>query len=59
MYISLISVFGAATIVAVIRPEFRQAQYRWIRSCLFLAMGLSAVFPVIHGVVLYGVRIAQ
>lgn len=59
MYTSLISAFGAATIVAVIRPEFRQPQYRWIRSCLFLAMGLSAVFPVLHALVIYGVRITK
>ncbi|KAG0052196.1 hypothetical protein BGZ83_002883 [Gryganskiella cystojenkinii] len=59
MYISLISLFGAATIVAVIRPEFRQPQYRWIRSCLFLAMGLSSVFPVIHALVIYGSALAQ
>ncbi|KAI1311604.1 hypothetical protein EDD11_003344 [Mortierella claussenii] len=59
MYIGLITAFGAATIVAVIRPEFRTPQYRWVRSCLFMAMGLSAVFPVIHAIVLYGIHLAQ
>jgi predicted membrane channel-forming protein YqfA (hemolysin III family) len=57
MYIAMISIFGGATIVAVTKPIFRTPQYRWIRSCLFLAMGLSAVFPVVHGLVLYGVRV--
>ncbi|KAG0213194.1 hypothetical protein BGX31_001308 [Mortierella sp. GBA43] len=57
-YIAMITIFGAATVVAVIRPEFRTPQYRWVRSCMFLAMGLSAVFPVIHGLVLYGFNLA-
>ncbi|KAG0257451.1 hypothetical protein DFQ27_005142 [Actinomortierella ambigua] len=59
MYISLISVFGLLTIVAVVRPKFRTPQYRWVRSCLFLAMGLSGLFPVIHGIILYGFPLAR
>lgn len=55
MYISLISVFGGATVIAVLQPRFRTPQFRWVRSGLFLAMGLSALFPVIHGIILYGV----
>ncbi|KAF8924824.1 putative hemolysin-III channel protein Izh2 [Dissophora ornata] len=58
-YISLITVFGAATVVTVIRPKFRTPQYRWVRSCMFLAMGLSAVFPVIHSLFLYGLDLAH
>ncbi|KAG0303698.1 hypothetical protein BGZ98_006395 [Dissophora globulifera] len=58
-YIAMITVFGAATIVTVIRPKFRTPQYRWVRSCMFLAMGLSAVFPVIHGIILYGLDLAH
>ncbi|KAF9149990.1 hypothetical protein BG015_008197 [Linnemannia schmuckeri] len=59
MYIAMISIFGGATIIAVTKPIFRTPQYRWIRSCLFLAMGLSAVFPVVHGLVLYGFQLAR
>ncbi|KAF9188482.1 hypothetical protein BGZ51_000571 [Haplosporangium sp. Z 767] len=59
MYISLISVFGAATIIAVMQPRFRSPQFRWVRSGLFLGMGLSGLFPIIHGIVLYGFRMAQ
>jgi predicted membrane channel-forming protein YqfA (hemolysin III family) len=55
MYISLISIFGAATIFVVMRPKFRSPQFRWVRSGLFLAMGLSGLFPIVHGIVLYGV----
>ncbi|KAG0280811.1 hypothetical protein BGZ95_008603 [Linnemannia exigua] len=59
MYIAMISIFGGATVIAVTKPIFRTPQYRWIRSCLFLAMGLSAVFPIIHGLVLYGIQLAR
>ncbi|KAG0048050.1 hypothetical protein BGZ83_006938 [Gryganskiella cystojenkinii] len=59
MYISLISIFGAATIIVVLRPKFRTPQFRWVRSGLFLAMGLSGLFPVVHGIVIYGFAMAQ
>ncbi|KAF9301853.1 hypothetical protein BGZ74_006180 [Mortierella antarctica] len=59
LYLTLITVFGAATIVAVIRPKFRTPQYRWVRSTLFLALGLCGVFPVIHGLFVYGLVLAQ
>ncbi|KAG0068493.1 hypothetical protein BGZ89_004639 [Linnemannia elongata] len=59
MYISLISIFGAATIFVVMRPKFRSPQFRWVRSGLFLAMGLSGLFPIVHGIVLYGFAMAQ
>ncbi|KAF9992730.1 hypothetical protein BGZ79_002718 [Entomortierella chlamydospora] len=59
VYIAMITIIGAAVVVVVVRPEFRGHEYRWIRSCMFLAMGLSAVFPVLHAVVLYGIPLAQ
>ncbi|KAG0379250.1 hypothetical protein BGX24_001136 [Mortierella sp. AD032] len=59
VYISLISIFGGATIFVVMRPKFRSPQFRWVRSGLFLAMGLSGLFPIIHGIVLYGFPMAQ
>ncbi|KAG0358498.1 hypothetical protein BGZ54_010395 [Gamsiella multidivaricata] len=58
-YITLITAFGLATVITVIRPKFRTPQYRWVRSCMFLAMGLSAIFPVIHAIVLYGFHLAR
>ncbi|KAG0238535.1 hypothetical protein BGW42_004297 [Actinomortierella wolfii] len=59
MYISMISVFGMLTIIAVIRPKFRTPQFRWVRSCLFLAMGLSGLFPIVHGIIIYGFPLAR
>ena len=43
----------ACTIVSV-RPTFRSPKWRPFRAGIFVAMGLSAVFPVIHGVLMYG-----
>lgn len=34
--------------------KFRTPQLRPFRAAMFVAMGLSAVFPVLHGVRLYG-----
>ncbi|KAF9431297.1 hypothetical protein BGZ94_000004 [Podila epigama] len=59
MYLTLITIFGGATIVAVIRPKFRTPQFRWVRSTLFIALGLCGVFPVIHGLFVYGTTLAQ
>ena len=35
-------------------PKFRSPQWRPFRAFMFVAMGLSAVIPVIHGLQLYG-----
>ncbi|KAG0367063.1 putative hemolysin-III channel protein Izh2 [Gamsiella multidivaricata] len=59
LYISVISTLGALTIVAVMRPKFRSPQFRWVRSALFLAVGLSGLCPIIHGIILYGFAMAQ
>ncbi|KAF9427349.1 hypothetical protein BGZ94_005068 [Podila epigama] len=59
MYIALTSTFGGATIIAVLQPRFRTPQFRWVRSGLFLALGLSALFPVIHAILLYGFAMAR
>lgn len=36
-------------------PKFRSAQWRPFRALMFVAMGLSAVVPVMHGVQKYGI----
>ena len=37
-----------------VTPEFRTPGWRAYRAAIFVAMGLSAIFPVVHGVLLYG-----
>jgi adiponectin receptor len=45
--------FGCTCICLV--PRFRTPEWRALRAAMFVAMGLSAVFPVVHGWLLYGV----
>ncbi|KAK3814248.1 MAG: hemolysin-III related-domain-containing protein [Benniella sp.] len=59
IYISLITVLGASTIIGVMRPKFQLPQFRWVRSVLFLALGLSGLCPIIHAIVLYGFTLAK
>ncbi|KAF9963328.1 hypothetical protein BGZ65_004366 [Modicella reniformis] len=59
VYSSVITTLGAATIIAVMRPSFQLPQFRWVRSVLFLALGLSGLCPIVHGIVLYGYTLAQ
>ncbi|CAG8453139.1 2690_t:CDS:10 [Ambispora leptoticha] len=57
VYLSLISVFGIATIIVAVAPTFRSPEFRWFRTGLFLSMGLSAVFPIGHAIALYGIHL--
>lgn len=41
--------------VVVLFPRFRTPAWRPFRAFMFVAMGLSALFPVIHGVKTFGV----
>ncbi|ORZ04725.1 putative hemolysin-III channel protein Izh2 [Lobosporangium transversale] len=59
LYSALITVFGIATIISVIRPELRRPHYRWIRSVMFLALGFSGIFSLIHAAFLYGFSLGQ
>ncbi|KAL1583124.1 hypothetical protein WHR41_08258 [Cladosporium halotolerans] len=55
VYWSMITSIGAATIVVVLIPRFRTPAWRPFRAFMFVAMGLSAVFPVLHGCSMFGV----
>ncbi|RIB03704.1 hemolysin-III channel protein Izh2 [Gigaspora rosea] len=54
-YLSLITILGVVTICVAVLPRFRSPHYRWFRTSLFLAMGLSAIVPLAHGITLYGI----
>jgi adiponectin receptor len=49
-----ITAIALATAYACVSPSFRRPEWRTLRAALFVAMGLSAVFPVLHGLALYG-----
>lgn len=51
-----ITTIAAGTIVAIFYPKFRSPEWRPLRAGMFVAMGLSAVFPVLHGLQRYGYR---
>ncbi|MDI1493045.1 MAG: hypothetical protein OHK93_004829 [Ramalina farinacea] len=47
--------FRLSCTIVSINPKFRTPSWRPFRAAMFVAMGLSAVFPVLHGVSIYGV----
>jgi adiponectin receptor len=38
--------------------HFRTPTYRWMRTSLFLAMGLSGIIPIGHGILTFGLTMA-
>ncbi|KZF19794.1 hemolysin-III channel protein Izh2 [Xylona heveae TC161] len=53
-YWTMISSIGFGCAVVSVIPKFRTPAWRPFRASMFVAMGLSAVFPVLHGLQLYG-----
>ncbi|RHZ70855.1 hypothetical protein Glove_265g19 [Diversispora epigaea] len=58
IYITLLSLFGIATIFVATDLRFRTPPYRWFRTGLFFALGGSAIIPILHAVILYGVNLS-
>ena len=56
LYWAMITTIGAGTLLAVLHPKFREPGWRPLRAGMFVAMGLSAVVPVVHGWRLYGIE---
>lgn len=56
LYWTMITTIGAGCAVVSMSPKFASPQWRPFRASMFAAMGLSAVFPVFHGLKLYGVQ---
>lgn len=54
LYWSMISFLGMVCATVSIYDRFRTPSWRPFRASMFIAMGLSAVFPVIHGLKIYG-----
>ncbi|KAI9030790.1 pPR-type GPCR protein [Phycomyces nitens] len=53
-YLVIITVLGAFTAVITLMKHFRTPAYRWIRTSLFLALGLFGIVPTLHGIYIYG-----
>ncbi|EME41550.1 hypothetical protein DOTSEDRAFT_73832 [Dothistroma septosporum NZE10] len=56
VYWSMITTIGAGTLVVIMHPRFRSPEWRPFRASMFVMMGLSAIFPVLHGVQMYGLQ---
>lgn len=52
--LSQITVVGIGCIYVTMNPAFRTPAYRPFRAAMFVGMGLCAIFPVLHGLVIYG-----
>ncbi|MCJ1350544.1 MAG: hypothetical protein MMC33_000525 [Icmadophila ericetorum] len=55
IYWGMISTLGIACTTVSLAPKFRTPVWRPFRASMFVAMGLSAVVPVLHGLKIYGV----
>ncbi|KAF1348779.1 hemolysin-III related-domain-containing protein [Delphinella strobiligena] len=58
-YWFMITLIAAGCVTLSVNPKFRTSEWRPFRAAMFVAMGLSAVIPIIHGVFLYGVTQLQ
>ncbi|KAF2673524.1 putative hemolysin-III channel protein Izh2 [Microthyrium microscopicum] len=56
VYWTMITTIGLATAYASISPSFRTPEWRAFRAGLFISMGMSAVFPILHGAWLFGLH---
>ena len=53
-YWTMMSTIGLACVIVSVFPKFRTPAYRPFRAAMFVAMGLSTVVPVGHGLYIYG-----
>ncbi|KAL1311371.1 hypothetical protein AAFC00_001541 [Neodothiora populina] len=58
-YWTMITIIGAGCVTVSVNPKFRTPTWRPFRAGMFVAMGLSAVVPIIHGTFLYGIAQLQ
>ncbi|KAJ1309564.1 hypothetical protein OPQ81_006337 [Rhizoctonia solani] len=53
-YLVSITVAGVGAAYIVLSPGYSTPAYRWARTTVFLALGLTAIVPVLHGLWLHG-----
>jgi adiponectin receptor len=53
----LSEIFFIIQISVAVSLRFRKPEFRWFRTGLFVALGGSAIIPVLHAIILYGVNI--
>lgn len=55
-YWSMISTIGVGCVFLSVNPKFRSPLWRSFRASMFVGFGLSAIFPVLHGVYIHGLE---
>ncbi|MCJ1396880.1 hypothetical protein MMC11_000070 [Xylographa trunciseda] len=55
-YWAMISILAMGCTIVSLSSKFRTPKWRPFRAGMFVALGLSAIFPVLHGLGLYGFR---
>ncbi|CAE6425491.1 unnamed protein product [Rhizoctonia solani] len=58
-YIVAITVAGAASAYVVLKPDYATPAYRWARTCVFYALGVVALVPLVHAYFAYGLARMQ
>lgn len=53
-YWTMICTIGLGCVIVSASPRFRTPRWRPFRAAMFVGMGLSAAFPVLHGISLFG-----
>ena len=53
-YWAMISALAVGCTIVSVSPKFRTPKWRPFRAGMFVAMGLSAIFPVLHGLSRHG-----
>lgn len=54
LYWTMICTIGVGCVSVSVLPHFRTPAWRPFRAAMFVGMGLSAIFPVLHGLYLFG-----
>ncbi|KAE9408039.1 HlyIII-domain-containing protein [Gymnopus androsaceus JB14] len=54
LYIGSITLVGIGAAYIVLNPEYAKPTHRGARTTVFIALGLCAVFPLVHWVIVHG-----
>ncbi|KAJ5923412.1 hemolysin-III channel protein Izh2 [Penicillium verhagenii] len=56
IYWGMIGILGLASLMVLANPRFQGLRWRTFRVGTFMAMGVSAIAPLLHGIMLFGFR---
>ncbi|KAJ5759046.1 hemolysin-III channel protein Izh2 [Penicillium odoratum] len=54
IYWGMTGILGASSLMVLVNPRFQGLQWRTFRVGTFMAMGLSGIAPLVHGVAVFG-----